>query len=365
VLTTDTRTDSPEADAVDVHRELRWHLRDGEFERLGPLARVRMARHNHRVLERHLSSFAPDVVAWWSMGGLTLTMLESVRRRGLPAVAFVHDDWLDYGRWVDPWLRAFYGPRRGRLARLGERFAGIPASVDFAEAATYVFVSDFTRRHALDLGLGLRRTGVAHSGIHPEYLDPAPEREWRWRLLYVGRLDQRKGVDLAIEALATLPSEARLEIAGGWDRREEARLRALADSAGVVERVHFAGQVERGELLAAYAAADAVVFPVRWSEPWGLVPLEAMARGRPVVASGRGGSSEYLRDGENCLLMDPNEPGSLASALHRLAGDPALRSRLRAGGLGTAPFHTEQVFNEAVEQALLVAGAPVPLAASS
>jgi glycogen synthase len=369
VLTTDTRTHSLEADGDDVHRELRWHLRDGEFERLGPVARVRMARHNHRVLERHLSSFAPDLVAWWSMGGLTLTMLETVRRRRLPAVAFVHDDWLDYGRWVDLWLRAFYGPRRGRLAPMGERLAGIPATVDFADAATYVFVSDFTRRHALGLGLGLRRTGVAHSGIHREYLHPAPGQEWRWRLLYVGRLDQRKGVDLAIEALAELPPEARLEIAGGWDRKEEARLRALAEGAGVGERVRFAGQVERDELLAAYAAADAVVFPVRWSEPWGLVPLEAMARGRPVVASGRGGSSEYLRDRENCLLMDPDEPGSLASALQRLAADPALRQRLRAGGLATAPLHTEQVFNQAVEQALReaagLADAPLPLAAAS
>jgi glycosyltransferase involved in cell wall biosynthesis len=353
VLTTDTRTSSLERDGDDVHRDLRWHLRDGEFERVGPLTRVRTARHNHHALDRHLTSFAPDAVAWWSMGGLTLTMLESVRRRGLPAVAFVHDDWLDYGRWVDPWLRTFVGPRRGRLAPLGERFTGVPARVDFAAAATYVFVSDFTRRQALALGLGLRRTDVAHSGIHPAYLDPAPEQEWRWRLLYVGRLDQRKGVDLTIEALADLPPEARLEIAGGWDRHEEARLRDLAARLGVPERVRFAGQVERSELHGLYATADAVVFPVRWSEPWGLVPLEAMARGRPVVASGRGGSGEYLRDGENCLLMDPDEPGSLASTLRRLAADGALRSRLRAGGLATARLHTEQVFNEAVEHALL------------
>lgn len=369
VLTTDTRTGSAEPDGDDVHRDLRWHLRDGEFERLGPLARAAMARHNHRVLERHLAAFRPDLVAWWSMGGLTLTMLETVRRRGLPAVAFVHDDWLDYGRLVDPWTRAFHGPRRGRLAPLAERVARIPASVDFAGAAAYVFVSDFTRRHVLGLGLGLRRTGVAHSGIHADYLDPAPEREWRWRLLYVGRLDARKGVDVAVEALAQLPSEARLTLAGGWDRREEARLEELAGRLGVRERVDFSGQVGRPALLATYAAADAVVFPVRWSEPWGLVPLEAMARGRPVVATGRGGSAEYLRGEENCLLVEADNPAALASALRRLADDPPLRARLRAGGLATAPLHTEQVFNEAVEHAVLdaagMACGPLPLAAAS
>ena len=369
VLTTHTRTASPEPDSGDVYRELRWHLRDGDFERLGPLARLAMARHNHRVLERHLTSFRPDVVAWWSMGGLTLTMLESVRRRGLPAVAFVHDDWLDYGRHVDPWLRVFHGPRRGRLAPLAEWLAGIPASVDFTDAATYVFVSDFTRRRALSLGLGLSRTGVAHSGIHADYLDPAPERDWRWRLLYVGRLDPRKGVDVAVEALAHLPPEARLEIAGGWDKKEEARLGELAARLGVAERVEFAGQLDRGGLLAAYGAADAVLFPVRWEEPWGLVPLEAMGRGRPVVATGRGGSAEYLRDEENCLLVEADNPAALASAVGRLAADPSLRVRLRVGGLATAPLHTEHVLNEAVEQAVLeAAGAArgaLPLAAAS
>lgn len=360
VLTTDTRTGAAQPDADDVHRELRWHLRDGEFEALGPFARVRMARHNHAVLDRHLSSFRPDVVAWWSMGGLTLTLLESVRRRGLPAVAFVHDEWLDYGRWVDPWLSAVYGQRRGRLAPLAERLARIPASVDFVDAASYVFVSDFTRRHALSAGLGALRTGVAHSGIHADYLDPAPEREWSWRLLYVGRLDPRKGVDVAVEALRHLPAEARLEIAGGWDRNEETRLKELAGRAGVLERIEFSGQLGRRELLDAYAAADAVVFPVRWSEPWGLVPLEAMARGRPVVATGRGGSAEYLRDGENCLLVPADDPPALASAVGRLASDPALRAQLRAGGLATAPLHTEQVFNEAVEQAVMEAAGAVP-----
>jgi glycogen synthase len=88
-----------------------------------------------------------------------------------------------------------------------------------------------------------------------------------------------------------------------------------------------------------------------------------------VVATGRGGSAEYLRHEENCLLMEADDPAALAAALGRLAADPALRERLRAGGLATAPLHTEQVFNEAVEQAVLeAAGAArgaVPFAAAS
>jgi glycosyltransferase involved in cell wall biosynthesis len=270
-------------------------------------------------------------------------------------VAFVADDWLDYGRRFDPWLKMFTGPRRGRVAPIAERLTRLPTRVDFGGAGEYVFVSEFTRNHALNLQLGLNRTSVAHLGIHLDFLEPAPPREWSWRLLYVGRIDPRKGIDTAISALAHLPAEARLTIAGSWDSSEEGRLRVLAAELGVSERVAFLGRLDRDDLLAAYAEADVTVFPVRWNEPWGLVPLESMGRGRPVIATGRGGSSEYLRDGENCLLFETDDERSLARAVTRLAESPRLRERLRSSGLATARRHTEPHFNRAVEQALLSA----------
>jgi hypothetical protein len=101
VLTTDVRTDAREPDDPGTHRDLRWHWRPGGFAKQTRRERVAMARRNHTVLRTHLEGFRPDVVSWWSMGGLPLTMIEEVRLRGLPAVAFVHDDWLDYGRHVD------------------------------------------------------------------------------------------------------------------------------------------------------------------------------------------------------------------------------------------------------------------------
>jgi glycosyltransferase involved in cell wall biosynthesis len=354
VLTTDLRTGSPAPDDPGVHRELRWAWRSGGFARQGVRDRVAMARHNHDALERRLAELRPDVVSWWSMGGLSLAMIEAVRRRGLPAVGFVHDDWLDYGRHVDGWLRLF-GGRKAVAAPLAERLAGVPARVDLGAAARWVFVSESSRRRAEALGLGLRDTAVAHSGIDPLFADPAPARDWGWQLLYVGRLDERKGVHTAIEALSHLPPEAGLVVIGGWDEQEADRLRGLAARLGVAGRVRFEGQFEREELPAAYAAADAVVFPVVWEEPWGLVPLEAMARGRPVVATGRGGSGEYLRDGENCLLFPAGDAASLAAALERLAAGEELRSRLRRAGLETASRHTEEVFNGAVEEFLRAA----------
>ena len=363
VLTTDTDTGATEPDPPYVHRELEWRIRDAQFVEIGRLAKVRLARQNHAALERRLREFQPEIVAWWAMGGLTLTMLETVRRRGIPAVAYVHDDWLDYGRKVDGWLNMWRGDRV-RFAPLAERVAGIPASVDFDGSATYMFGSERTRRHTLSRGLTLNRTGVAQLGIHPDYLDPAPPQEWRWRLLYVGRLDPRKGVDTAVEAVPLLPEETTLELMGGWDSQEEERLRGIARDLGILDRVIFSGHRGRDEIAAAYAACDAAIFPVRWEEPWGLVPLEAMGKGRPVVATGRGGSAEYLRDGENCLLFEADDAAALADALRRLASDAGLRARLHEGGLETAARFTEPIYNDAVESSLRAAlGTPLAAAA--
>jgi glycosyltransferase involved in cell wall biosynthesis len=141
-----------------------------------------------------------------------------------------------------------------------------------------------------------------------------------------------------------------LTIVGEGDRAAEEAFNAHAERLGVSHRVRRKGFLTRSELPEAYDACDVVVFPVVWEEPWGLVPIEAMALGRPVVATGRGGSGEYLRDGDNALLFPAGDAVALAAAVQRLADEPALRARLREGGLATAPKHTEDVFNAAVAE---------------
>ena len=350
VLTTDFRLPDPaEPEDPDVHRELRWWWRDHTFPHLSPRERLQIERHNARVLERHLSDQQTEVVTWWSMGGMSMSLLERVRRRGLRAVAFVHDDWLDYGPRVDAWLKLFTGPRRGRLSAPVEALLRLPTRVQFERAARYVFVSETTRQRALTGRGPLADTGIAHSGIDPSYIDPRPEHPWEWRLLYVGRIDERKGIATAVDALAQLP-QATLTIIGEGDPVADQRLRAQADRLDVTDRVRIEGFRPRAELPAAYEQADVTLFPVIWEEPWGLVPLESMGLGRPVIATGRGGSGEYLRDEDNALLFEAGDADALAAAVKRLAHDPGLRARLHAGGSKTAPLYTEEVFNAAVER---------------
>jgi glycosyltransferase involved in cell wall biosynthesis len=352
ILTTDYRHPSPDPavdEDPDCHRELRWYWRDHEFPRINPLARLRLERHNRAVLARHLEEWRPDLVGWWPMGGMSLSLLEQVHRAGLPSVAVVMDDWPIYGPRVDRWqARLYRHPRRGRAV---ERLTGIPSLGDLASRTRWIFIS----RHQMERterALGpLPGARVAHAGVDEDLFRPAPEHAWSWRLLYCGRIDSRKGIDLAVASLPLLPEEASLLVVGDGDPGHRAELERMARDLEVADRVRFE-RVERDRLPATFAEHDVLLFPVRWEEPWGLVPLEAMAVGLLVVASGRGGSAEYFEDGENCLLADPDQaPESLAAALARLARDERLRRRLRAGGFATAERYPDTAFATAVGDA--------------
>jgi glycosyltransferase involved in cell wall biosynthesis len=352
ILTTDHRNPAPDPtipEDPDCHRELRWYWRDHAFPRLGLLGRLRLERHNQAVLRRHLDEWSPDLVAWWSMGGMSMSLVESVHREGRPAVAVVMDDWPTYGPLVDAWQRPLR--KHSRLGRIAEKLTGIPALGDLATRARWVFISG-TQRERSERSLGaLPDARIAHAGVDGRLFRAASEHPWRWRLLYCGRVDPRKGIDLAVASLPLLPDEATLAVVGEGDPAHRAELERLARELDVGDRVRFE-RVDRSGLAEVFAESDTLLFPVRWEEPWGLVPLEAMAVGLPVVASGRGGSAEYFADGENCLLADPDAgPGSLADALLRLSGDAELRARLRAGGLATAERYPDTAFAHAVAAA--------------
>jgi glycogen(starch) synthase len=336
-------------DDPDVHRELGlyWSWSEHDWVRLGPLGRLSLERRNATVIRRHVAELCPDIVSFWSMGAMSLSLIEHVRHAGLPAVLVVHDDWLVYGPRRDAWMRLWSG-RRSRLASVGELLTRIPTRFRRDRPERVLTNSEFILRRAREQGHRLPNAAVVTPGIERRFVRPVEPHPWEWRLLCVGRLDRHKGTDTAIAALAELPGEATLTIAGSGDNGYEDELRAEARRLGLDGRVKFSGQVAHEDLVDVYAEADAVLFPVRWEEPFGLVPLEAMAGARPVVATARGGAAEYLRDGDNALTFDADDPSGLAACVRRLAADAGLRGRLRAGGLRTAARHTSEAFEDRI-----------------
>jgi glycosyltransferase involved in cell wall biosynthesis len=226
----------------------------------------------------------------------------------------------------------------------------------------WLVVSDALRDALAAGGVSLDRARIVPAGIDLPALPLAARRPWRRRLLYVGRLSALKGVDVAIAALAHLPRGTTLEVVGDGAPAYRSELQRLARRLGVDERVRFRGPQAPSEVAAAYGTADAVLFPARWEEPWGLVPLEAMARGTPVVATGTGGSASYLRDGVNALLVAPDAPDALAAAVRRLECDAGLRDRLRGAGRRTAEAHPAERASAAVRAELEAVARQAPAA---
>jgi D-inositol-3-phosphate glycosyltransferase len=150
-------------------------------------------------------------------------------------------------------------------------------------------------------------------------------------LLFVGRLDPIKGVDLLLESVAAMRRQARLIVVGGDPAGdpEVERLRALTAGLGIPTRVDFPGAVPQDALVRYYRAADALVVTSRY-ESFGLAAVEALACGTPVVASPVGGLPSIVRDGENGLLVRWRSPQAYAERLDELLSDDDLRARLAA-----------------------------------
>lgn len=334
--TTVTGVVEPASPEPHVRRELAWYWQEHVFLRPPLQARCELEQRNSRALQRALSDLRPDVVSVWHMGGMSLSLLASVERQGVPMVLNVCDEWPVYGPRADAWLDGW--ARRSRaVRRAAAAVSGVPTTLPDLDRHAASFVSAATLRRVRDAGpWAFPRSAVVGSGVDAaDFPVPTPraDRPWRGVLLAVGRIEPRKGFDTAVRALALLPT-CRLELVGVPDPAHLADLLELADRLGVRDRLTVQA-LPRAQLREAYRGADAVLFTPRWEEPFGLVPLEAMSQRTPVVATRGGGSAEFLVDGENCLVVPADEPAAVAAQVRRLAASADLRSALAEGGVRT------------------------------
>jgi D-inositol-3-phosphate glycosyltransferase len=227
----------------------------------------------------------------------------------------------------------------------------VPIEARLAAGADAVIATATEEVHELlDLGAEAESLHVVPCGVDLDLFTGTPDAERWWRhqggrILSLGRLVERKGVDTVIAALSRLDSEAELVIAGGPagsfdDDPEVRRLGAEAERLGVADRVRLVGPLGRGDVAGLLRSAD-VVACTPWYEPFGIVPLEAMACGRPVVGSAVGGLLDTVVDGVTGIHVPPRDPARLAEVLRELLADPDRREALgRAGAERVAQNYT-------------------------
>ncbi len=229
------------------------------------------------------------------------------------------------------------------------------------------------------LGVPLQRISVVPCGVDTTLFRPDGPVEARGRALRVltaSRLVQRKGVGTTIAAIAELVHQGRdveLVVVGGAgvagadlvDDPEYQRLDALARSLGIRDHVSFRGQLGQHDMPEVYRSADVVVC-APWYEPFGIVPLEAMACGRPVVASSVGGLIDTVVEDATGLHVPPRDEAAVAAAVGALLDDPERREAYgRAGRERAESRYTWQKVaadSERVYERLLAGAVPAATA---
>ncbi|WP_197374214.1 glycosyltransferase [Mycolicibacterium baixiangningiae] len=278
-----------------------------------------------QYLDEQWSSDRPDVThAHFWMSGIATQL--AARHLDLPAVQTFHA------------LGVVKRRHQGALDTSPKDRLKLEAMV--ARTATWVAATCTDEVFELmRLGRSRTRISVVPCGVDLDLFTPdgpRAERGARYRVVSVGRFVPRKGFDVVVRALPAI-ADAELVLVGGPDRAEveadpEARrLRELAERLGVGDRLVFQGAVARADMPALLRSAD-VVACTPWYEPFGIVPLEAMGCGVPVVAAAVGGMLDTVVHDVTGRLVTPKRPVEVAEAVNTLLHDAFLRQSLGAAG---------------------------------
>ena len=268
-------------------------------------------------IARELVRFRPDAVAAQSAYEAAAALVAGrLVGHKTPVLVDVHGDWRTS-------TRLYGSPLRRALSPLADRVA--LAALRGADAVRTV--SPYTTELVREVGLEPADVFPAFMDLEP-FLEPTRPLPDRPQALFVGVLELYKNVDGLADAwrlAAPQVAGARLRIVGSGSRTDVVE-RLVAD---LPEQTSWTNRLETAEVAVAFDAATALVLPSR-SEGMGRVVVEALCRGRPVVASRVGGIPDLVRDGENGLLVEPGDTAALADALVRILADRELAERLAA-----------------------------------
>ncbi len=344
-----------------------------------PLQAARLGATNVRVVapDRHLAQMRaidPSLLRPFRRSGRLSGLLHLVVavmaafRRDRPTVVHAHSTFagvivrllgLVHGRSVVivycPHGWAFdveSAPLLRRVVRFAERVLALCCD-------QVVAISHAERQGGEAAGIPDARISVIHNGIAPKGpdVDAADWPTTRRKVLFVGRLDPQKGLDILLDAVRDIPDRIAIRVVGRAVVGDDARPASSDD-------VEYLGWLDAGSVTRQMRACDVLVIPSRW-EGFGLVALEAMRVGKPVIASTVGGLPEIVLDGVTGRLVPPADPGAIRDALLGIEDDELLRMGEAGRARFLRLFTSDRLADEldALYRSLLLAGEDAALRA--
>ena len=254
-----------------------------------------------------LDRIAPDVVVGSEYNPTIIQALQYCRKKEIPFVS-----------WTDGTLFS------ERNINFVQKFL---RKYVIKHAASYIASSTKSKEAQIFYGAQEDKSHVSFLAVDIEKYIQEPGGQGNGKILCVGSLIERKGIDLLLKALAKVKRDYSLYLAG--DGAEKASLKELAEELKISDKVHFLGQLNRDELLKHYADSDLFILPTR-EDCFALVILEAMCSGLPIVCSKYAdGAYDLIEEGKNGFIVDPYDETGFAESIEKVLGSKELRDDMK------------------------------------
>lgn len=295
---------------------------------------------NRKMTGQMIADVQPDVVFVWNTKSIGIGPVLAAQEAGIPVVFSLLDYWL-----AD--LKVSLASSSGQFKRWYHGLLNGLKDFDWLDVRHLILTSRAVRQTYIDQGFSSEHFQVISPGITAGLIldkDEIPGKETAkdqtLKLLFVGRLVPEKGLEVALRALAQAVQDAeighaKLDIIGEGAADYRLHLEDLIASLGLQERARLVGPLARRQVLERYPAYDVLLVPSLWVEPFGIIVIEAMARGLAIIATNHGGPSEIITDGYDGRLVPPGDPAALAQVIVELAGNSELTYQMRLQALQT------------------------------
>jgi len=292
------------------------HLTD--YAKSSRISKKQDEYHNYKTVLETIRHFKPDLVYFWSLRGIGLLVIKAAQQQNIPYVFEIGDFWM-YGYMQKG------SPLKQKIKSLLPFLGYGNTSISPA-----ICVSEWVAREMRE------KYGSETTYVYPN-ATKIPEKKisehTEIKFVFAGRIEEEKGLDLAIEALKRFAlrhpeSKFILDIYGNGDPDYIAKCKDMAEP--IASSVNFKGKVTSREEI--YTGASALLMPTRMREPFGLVIIEAMAHGCAVIASDDYGPAEIIDHGQNGLLFETNNINDLLSQIEKVYFDKECLKQLQENG---------------------------------
>ena len=275
--------------------------------------------HNYRVMTDAIKTTKPDLVYFWSLRGIGLSVIQAAQKHNIPKVFEIGDFWM-YG----------YMQKGSKLKQKINSFLPFSKNQNIQITPT-ICVSEWIAKEMREIYKSDKTYVYPNATSIPR--KKICKNNQKIRFIFVGRIDEKKGLDLAIETLNTFTlkhpnSEFSFDIYGDGEQVYVDKCKALAKP--IASMVNFKGKVESREEI--YSNASVLLMPTKEREAFGLVVIEAMAHGCAVIATNAYGPAEIIDHGENGILFDIQNPNDLLAQIEHIYFNSQYLDRLQENG---------------------------------